>query len=207
MPEKNNIYFEIKPVSKFSLGIGEIVKHYELFYYFTWRDIKIKYKQTFLGFFWAVLQPFFMMLIFTLFFGKNLTISFGNLPYPIFVYSGLLIWNIFASGLNSASNSMVSNAAIIKKIYFPRLIIPMSSVLVSLFDFFMALIVFVGLIIYYHQSVDLMVIVNLPLAILLTVFATFGLGCFLAALTIKYRDFRYVVPFAIQALMFLNPVF
>ncbi|NBP70989.1 MAG: ABC transporter permease, partial [Cytophagia bacterium] len=111
----------------------ELWRYRELFYFFTWRDVKIKYKQTVLGFLWAVLQPLFMMLIFTYFFGRALNIPSQDLPYPVYVFSGLLIWNMFSTGLTNASNSMVNNASIIKKIYFPRLIIPASAILVALF--------------------------------------------------------------------------
>ncbi|HEU5292398.1 MAG TPA: ABC transporter permease, partial [Cyclobacteriaceae bacterium] len=115
----------------------ELWRYKELFYFFTWRDIKVKYKQTALGFLWAVLQPVLMMIIFTLFFGKALNVPSESLPYPVYVFSGLLIWNIFSTGLTNAANSMVTNAPIIKKIYFPRLVIPVSSILVSVFDFLM----------------------------------------------------------------------
>ena len=111
--------YEIKPKEKLSIGIEELWQYKELFYIFTWRDIKVKYKQTVLGFVWAVLQPFMMMVIFSLFFGQALKVPSDNLPYPIFVFSGLLLWNIFSSGVTAAGNSMVTNANIIKKIYFP----------------------------------------------------------------------------------------
>lgn len=184
----------------------ELWRYKELFYFFTWRDVKIKYKQTVLGFLWAVLQPLLMMVIFTLFFGRALNIPSQNLPYPVYVFSGLIIWNIFSSGLTASANSMVSNATIIKKIYFPRLIIPVSSILVAVFDFFMALIVFVAVLIYFGQPVAIIAIVCWPLSIITAVFATLGLGCWLAALNVKYRDFRYVIPFFVQILFFLTPV-
>jgi len=199
--------YEIKPKEKLSLGISELWQYRELFYFFTWRDIKVKYKQTVLGFAWAVLQPFIMMVIFTVFFSKALKVPSDNIPYPVFVYSGLLIWNIFSSGLANAGNSMVNNANIIKKIYFPRLIIPISSVLIALFDFLMAFIVFVGLLIYYQVSINFLLFIPLLLlSIIIASFGTFGLGSLLAALNIKYRDFRYIIPFMIQALLFVTPV-
>ncbi|MGC3946007.1 MAG: ABC transporter permease [Chryseolinea sp.] len=179
----------------------------ELFYFFAWRDIKIKYKQTVLGFAWAVLQPLLMMLIFTFFFGRALNVPSQNLPYPIFVFSGLLLWNTFSTGLTSSANSMVNNAQIIKKVYFPRLIIPVASVLVAVFDFLMAFIVFLPLLVFYKQSVDyLSVLWAWPSAIFLTIVATLGPGCLLSALNVKYRDFRYVIPFLVQVLFFLTPV-
>jgi lipopolysaccharide transport system permease protein len=184
----------------------ELWLYRELFYFFTWRDIKIKYKQTVLGFLWAVLQPLFMMAIFTLFFGKALNIPSQNIPYPIYVFSGLLSWTMFSAGLTNAANSMVTNAAIIKKIYFPRLIIPVSSILVALFDFFMAFVLFVGLLLFYAQHVSWHAFFIWPLSIFITILATLGLGSWLAALNVKYRDFRYVIPFLVQALFFLTPV-
>src|SRR6185437_9451622 len=143
--------YEIKPHEKLSLGIKELWQYRELFFFFTWRDIKIKYKQTVLGFAWAVLQPIIMMLIFSAV-GSAFNIPKAGIPRPLFVYSGLLLWNIFASGITNAGNSMVSNANIIKKIYFPRLIIPISSVLVALFDFIMTFTVFIAMLIYYFVT-------------------------------------------------------
>jgi lipopolysaccharide transport system permease protein len=185
---------------------NELWRYKELFYFFTWRDIRIKYKQTVLGFLWAILQPLFMMIIFTFFFGRTLNIPSQNLPYPIFVFSGLLLWNTFSSGLTNSANSMVSNAQIIKKIYFPRLIIPVSSILVALFDFAMAFILFVPLLIYYKQPISWNVFWSWPLALVISLVATLGPGCLLAALNVKYRDFRYVIPFLVQILFFLTPV-
>jgi lipopolysaccharide transport system permease protein len=177
-----------------------------LFYFFAWRDIKLKYKQTVLGIAWVVLQPLLMMAIFTLFFGRVLNIPSQSLPYPIFVFSGLLIWNVFSAGVTGAASSMINNASIIKKIYFPRLIIPISSVVVSLFDFLMAFGLFVILLLFYQQPVSLNAFFFWPLAVLLALISTIGPGIFLAALTVKYRDFRYVVPFVIQILFFLTPI-
>ncbi len=166
----------------------------------------MKYKQTFLGFAWAILQPFLMMVIFSVFFGQALKVPSDGIPYPLFAFSGLMLWNVFSSGLSGAGNSMVSNANIIKKIYFPRLIIPMSAILVAVFDFFMAFLVYIGLVIYYGYGFGLASVWLLPLALLLTVIATFGPGCLIAALNVKYRDFRYLLPFTIQVLLFLTPV-
>lgn len=200
--------YEIKPAGKFSLNFSELWEYRELFYFFTWRDIKIKYKQTFLGIVWAVLQPFLMMVVFTVFFGEALGLknSMSNIPYPIFVYSGLMLWNIFSNGLTGASNSMVSNANIIKKIYFPRLIIPVSAILVPLFDFIMVFIIYIGMLIWYHYPVSWTLAIYLPLGLLITLLTTFGLGTLVAALNVKYRDFKYVVPFFISLLLFLTPV-
>lgn len=191
---------------KFSLNIKELVKYKELFYFFTWRDIKVKYKQTFLGFAWAILQPFTMMVIFSIFFGKALKVPSDGIPYPLFAFSGLMLWNVFSTGLSGAGNSMISNANIIKKIYFPRLIIPMSAILVSVFDFFMAFIVYIGLVFYFDYSLSLKLIYLLPISLLLTIIATFGPGTLIAAMNVKYRDFRYLLPFIIQVGLFVTPV-
>jgi lipopolysaccharide transport system permease protein len=184
----------------------ELWRYRELFYFFAWRDIKIKYKQTLLGFLWAILQPLMMMVIFTLFFGRVLNVPSQNLPYPVFVFSGLLLWNMFSIGLTSSANSMVNNATIIKKIYFPRLIVPASSILVTLFDFLMAFVLFIPILIFYKQPLSWSALWCWPLAMAISVVATFGPGCWLAALNVKYRDFRYVIPFLIQILFFLTPI-
>ncbi len=188
------------------LNWKELWRYRELFYFFTWRDIKIKYKQTVLGFLWAILQPLVMMVIFTFFFGRALHVPSQNLPYPVFVFSGLLLWNTFSTGLTNSANSMVSNSQIIKKIYFPRLIIPVSSILVALFDFLMAFVLFVSLLIYYKQPVSWTACWIWPAALGICLMATLGPGSLLAALNVKYRDFRYVIPFVVQVLFFLTPV-
>ena len=199
--------YEIKPKNKLDLGLKELWEYRELFYFFTWRDIKVKYKQTAFGILWAVVQPLILAVLFTFCLGKLVSGATQiNMPYPLFALSGLIIWNIFASGLANAGNSMVSNANIIKKIYFPRLIIPVSAVLVSLFDFLISLFVFIPVCFYYHADFNIMGLVFIPLSIILTCVSTFGLGVLLAALNVKYRDFRYVIPFLIQSLLFATPI-
>ena len=201
------IEYVIQAQNKFSLGLKELWQYRELFYFFTWRDVKVKYKQAALGILWAILQPLIMMVMFTLIFSKALNVSSDGIPYPVFALSGLLIWNIFSNGLLNSANSMVSNANIIKKIYFPRLIVPISAILTSLVDFFFALIIYAVVLIYYHQGVSFIkLFLYLPLGILITLITTFGLGSFLAALNVKYRDFQYLLPFMIQFLLFANPV-
>jgi len=201
------IEYVIEAPTKFSLGIKELWRYRELFYFFTWRDVKVKYKQATLGILWAILQPLIMMIMFTLIFSKALNVSSDGIPYPIFALSGLLIWNIFSNGLLYSANSMITNANIIKKIYFPRLIIPASSILTTMVDFIFALIIYALVLIYYHQDVSILkLFLYLPLSILITVVTTFGLGTFLAALNVKYRDFQYILPFLIQFLLFANPV-
>lgn len=199
--------FEIKPKSNFSIGLKELWEYRELFFFFTWRDIKVKYKQTILGFLWAIIQPLIMAALFTFCLGNVITKNTPvDMPYVLFALSGICIWNVFSSGLSNAAQSMISNANIIKKIYFPRLIIPISAILVSLFDFFMTLLVFIPVLFYYHTGLQLRALAYIPFSLLLTCMATFGMGTLLAALNVKYRDFRYVIPFFIQALLFATPV-
>ena len=199
--------FIIENKGKFTLGGRELWQYRELFYFFTWRDIKVRYKQATLGILWAAMQPLSMMVLFTFIFSKGLKVGSDGLPYPIFAFSGLMIWNIFSNGLLNAASSMVSNANIIKKIYFPRLIIPLSSILTAMFDFLFAFGAFIGLLIYYQLPFSFWkLLVFTPLSILLTVITTFGLGTLLASLNVKYRDFQYALPFMIQFLLFLNPV-
>jgi lipopolysaccharide transport system permease protein len=201
------IEYEIKAQGKFSVGIKELWQYRELFYFFTWRDVKVKYKQAVLGISWAILQPLVMMLVFTLIFSKALNVSSDGIPYPVFAISGLLIWNIFSTGLLNSANSMITNSNIIKKIYFPRLIIPMTAILTALVDFLFALIIYAVILIYYNQHISILkLFLYLPLSIIITIVTTFGLGTFLAALNIKYRDFQYLLPFMIQFLLFANPV-
>ncbi len=199
--------FEIKSQSKLSVGLKELWEYRELFYFFTWRDIKVKYKQTVLGFLWAILQPLFMTLVFTVFVGDSI-VSKTNLviPYPVFALSGMLLWGIFSGGMSNAANSMVSNSNIIKKIYFPRLIIPISAILVALIDFFIATIIFIFLLFFYKVDINYSAVFFLPLSLFITCMSAMGVGTFLAALNIKYRDVRYIIPFLVQALLFLTPV-
>jgi lipopolysaccharide transport system permease protein len=200
--------YEIRPAKKIAFNFKEIWEYRELFYFFTWRDIKVKYKQTLLGFVWAILQPALMMAVFTFLFARAIGAQQEiSMPYPVFVYTGLMLWGIFSGGLQSAGNSMVTNANIIKKIYFPRLIIPISSILVSVFDFVMTLVPFIGLLAYYQIEINwIRLIIYTPLSLLIVLMVTFGIGSFIAALNVKYRDFRYVLPFMIQFLMFATPV-
>jgi lipopolysaccharide transport system permease protein len=197
--------YDIRPKGKLTIGFNELWEYRELFMFFTWRDIKVKYKQTSLGVLWVILQPLIMTFLFSVFF-KSLHSTTSVVPYPVFVLSGLVIWTMFSSAIMNAGNSMVSNSNIIKKIYFPRLIIPVSSILTSLFDMLFGVIILVGTIFYYNVSLSYSCIWLWPLAILVSVFSALGLGTFLAALNVKYRDFRYIIPFLIQAMLFLSPV-
>lgn len=196
----------IEPATNFSFGSQELWQYRELFFFFTWRDIKVRYKQATLGILWAMGQPLSMMLLFTFIFGHGLQLSSDGLPYSVFALSGLLIWNFFSNSLQHAASSMVSNANIIRKIYFPRLIIPLSAILTALFDMIFALVLLMGLVIYYRLNIDPIKLFLIPLSILLAATTAFGIGTFLAALNVKYRDFQHALPFLIQFLLFVNPV-
>jgi lipopolysaccharide transport system permease protein len=192
--------------SSLVLEIKELWQFRELFYFFSWRDIKVKYKQTVLGLLWLVLQPLIMMIIFTFFFSRALGVHTDSMPYPVFCFTGLLFWNFFSSGLVSAGNSMVSNSNIIKKIYFPRLIIPISSIIVALFDFLITILIYALVLIYFKFPPSVKTLFCFPIAFYIVLQTTLGMGFLLAALNVKYRDFRYVIPFMIQILLFVTPV-
>jgi lipopolysaccharide transport system permease protein len=197
----------IEPPHKFFFNFRELWQYHELFYFFAWRDVKVKYKQTVLGFLWVVLQPLLMIAVFTFLFSKALKHPESTIDYPVFAFSGLILWNVFSASVINGGNSMVANAQVIKKIYFPRLIIPLSSIIVAFVDFFVSFPVFIVFLILYKTPVNILQIVTCwPLAMLLTILAAIGLGSWLSALTVKYRDFRFIVPFVIQVAFFLTPI-
>lgn len=197
----------IKPKKGLSvIDFKELWYYRELFYFLAWRDIKLRYKQTVLGIVWAVLQPFLMMVVFSVVFGKIAGISSDNIPYPIFSYVGLLLWNMFSNSLGNASQSLVGNPNLVQKVYLPRLILPAAAVIVTLVDFFFAFLVFGGILIYYQFLPNFSGLLFLPIAILITLIASLGLGSFLAAFNVRYRDVRYALPFFIQLLIFVTPV-
>lgn len=193
------------PARWWALPFGELWDYRELIYFFVWRDIKIRYKQTAIGAAWAVLQPFLTMLIFTLFFGRLAHIPSEGLPYPVFSYSGLLPWTYFAAALQNSTNTIVENQRLITKVYFPRLALPLSSVLSGLVDFGISFLMFAAMMIYYHMRPSL-AILWLPAFLLLAVLTALGVGLWLSALNAIYRDVRYVLPFLVQFWMFASPV-
>lgn len=184
---------------------SELWNYRELLYILIWRDIKIRYKQTILGAVWAIFQPLISMLIFTVFFGKLIKVPSDNIPYPIFVYAGLLPWTFFANGLLTASNSLVGQAHLISKIYFPRLLVPLSSFGAFILDFVISLFILIIMMLYYkiYPGITLMIF---PMLLLATMGAALGMGTFLSALCVAYRDVKYVVPFIIQLWMYATPV-
>ena len=188
-----------------SLQLHEFWDYRYLLYFFIWRDIKVRYKQTIMGASWAIIQPLFTMVIFSLFFGKLANVPSDGLPYPIFSFAGLVPWTYFANSLTQASNSLVGGANMIKKIYFPRLILPTASVLSGLLDFFLAFFVLLGMMFFYGILPTINVIL-IPFFILLTIITSLGVGLWFSTLNVQFRDVRYMVPFLIQAWLFLTPI-
>lgn len=177
----------------------------ELLYFLTWRDVKVRYKQTELGVAWAIIQPLFTMLVFTLFFGRLAGVPSDNVPYPVFAYAGLLAWTFFANAITNSGNSLVGSANLITKVYFPRMLIPAAAVAAGLVDFAFAFVILVLLMIYYGVGIT-WTIVMFPLLMLLTTLLALGMGLWLSALNVKYRDVRFALPFLVQLWMFVSPV-
>ncbi len=187
------------------LHLGELWEYRELLYFFVWRDIKVRYKQTAIGAAWAVLQPFLTMLVFSLFFGKLAKIPANGLPYPVFYYCALLPWIYFAGALQSATNVVVEQQRVITKIYFPRVVLPISAVVAGLVDFAISFLVLLALMAYYRIA-PTPAVVWLPVFLMLAVATALGMGLWLSALNAFYRDVRYIVPFLVQFWMFASPV-
>lgn len=183
----------------------ELWEYRELLYFFAWRDIKVRYKQTILGALWAIIQPFFTMVIFSLFFGRLANVPSDGLPYPVFVFVALVPWTFFANALTQASNSLVTNANMVKKIYFPRLAMPIATVLAGVIDFALAFIVLLG-IMFYYDLVPTSNILWLPLFALLALVTSIGVSLWLSAMNVQFRDVRYTIPFLTQAWMFVTPI-
>ncbi|MES2216194.1 MAG: ABC transporter permease [Patescibacteria group bacterium] len=197
----------IRPKKIFHLrDLKELWQYRELLYFFSWRDFKVRYKQTAIGVLWAIFQPFITMVVFTVFFGGLAKIPSDGVPYPIFVYVGLLFWQFFSTALSDTSNALITNQSIITKVYFPRLILPVSTVITKLVDFAIASLILVGLMFYYGYTPHLSGLLLLPLLLLITFMAATGAGLFLSAVNVKYRDIRYALPFFIQILLFVTPV-
>lgn len=198
----------IEPRSRLDLELGELVRFRELVYFFAWREFKVRYKQTVLGAAWAVLQPFVLMVVFTFFFNRfaGIESSAPNVPYAVFAYVGLLFWLYFSNTLTFASNSLVQNQQMLTKIYFPRVILPLSSVLVGLIDFAIAFIILIIIALATKTTLFLGgFIVLLPL-LLIVVATTLGASLWFAAINVRFRDIKYALPFMVQTLMFLTPI-
>jgi lipopolysaccharide transport system permease protein len=188
-----------------SLRLRELWEYRELLYFLVWRDVKVRYKQTVLGVAWAILQPFFTMVIFSLFFGRLAKMPSDGVPYPIFSFTALIPWMFFANGLNQAANSLVSNSNLINKVYFPRLAIPIASVLAGLADFIPSFIILIGMMLYFGIY-PTATMVWIPLFLLLALITSLGVGIGLAAVNVKYRDVRHTVPFLVQCWLFATPI-
>ena len=191
--------------SSVSGGLRELWVYRELLYFLIWRDVKVRYKQTLLGATWAILQPLLTMIIFSLLFGNLGGIKSDGVPYPLFAYAGLLVWTFFANAVTNSGNSLVGSAHLITKIYFPRMIVPAGAVAAGLVDLALAFVVQVGLMIYYGVHATSALLMLFPLVILTTMLAL-GVGMWLSALNVKYRDIRYAIPFLIQLWMFASPI-
>ena len=188
-----------------SLRLRELWEYRELLYFLIWRDIKVRYKQTALGAAWAIIQPFMTMVVFSLFFGRLAGIPSDGIPYPVFAYAALLPWLLFSNALTQSGNSLVGSQSLITKVYFPRLVIPIASVLAGVVDFAIAFIVLLGLMLFYG-IVPTAAIVTLPLFILLALFSALAVGLWLSALNVMYRDVRYTIPFLTQFWLFATPI-
>ena len=187
------------------LKLHELWQYRELLFFLIWRDIMVRYKQTVLGAAWAIIQPFFTMVVFSLFFGRLAKIPSDGIPYPIFAYAALVPWTFFANGLTQSSNSLVSSANLIKKVYFPRLVIPISSVLSGVVDFVLAFIVLLGMMLFYGTTPTLN-IVWLPFLLVLALTTSMGAGLWFSAMNVQFRDVRYAIPFLTQFWLFATPI-
>ena len=188
-----------------SLSLKELWEYRELLYFLTWRDIKVRYKQTVLGAAWAIIQPFFMMVVFSLFFGRLAHVPSDGISYPVFAYCALLPWQLFAHSLIESSNSLVANERLITKVYFPRLVVPISAVLGGLIDFAIAFVILLLMMAYYGIA-PTWAVVTLPAFILFAIATALGVGLWLSALNVKYRDVRYTITFLVQFWLFATPV-
>lgn len=187
------------------LKLGNLWKYREMLYFLSWRDVKVRYKQTLLGAGWAILQPFLTMLIFLVLFRRVANFPSGGVPYPIFAYAGLVVWIFFSYGLTQASNSLVLNAELVRKVYFPRLAVPLAAILPGALDFAVASIILIGMMVFYGIAPTINVL-WLPAFLLLALLTTIGLGVWLSALSVQYRDVRFAVPFMVQVWLFATPV-
>ena len=191
--------------SKLSLNLRELFEYRDLFFILAWRDLRVRYAQTFLGLLWAFIQPLATLLIFTLIFGRVIKVETGDIPYPVYALAGMVTWSYFAYVLSQSGQSIIGAQEMVKKIYFPRLVIPVSKAMTGFVDFFITLIFLGGLMVYYKVPLSLNVYL-LPLFFLLGVLAALGMGIWLSSLTIRYRDFQHVIPFLVQIGLYATPI-
>ena len=196
----------IQPSRKWSLlNLTDIWAYRVLLFFLTWRDVKVRYKQTALGAAWAILQPLFMMLIFTIFFGRLAGVGSAGIPYPLFALGGLVPWTFFSNAITASGNSLVGSAHLITKVYFPRLIVPAAAMLAGLVDFLLAFLLLCLLMVYYRVTITVQILF-LPVLVLLTALFSLGVGTWMSALNVKYRDVRFALPFLIQLWLFVSSV-
>jgi lipopolysaccharide transport system permease protein len=196
----------IQPSKKWSLlSLKDIWAYRELLFFLTWRDVKVRYKQTALGAAWAILQPLFMMIIFTIFFGRLAGVASSGIPYPLFALAGLVPWTFFSNAITASGNSLVGSANLITKVYFPRLIVPAAAMLAGLVDFVLAFAMLIVLMFYYRVALTVQILF-LPVLVLLTALFALGVGTWMSALNVKYRDVRFALPFIIQLWLFISSV-
>jgi lipopolysaccharide transport system permease protein len=206
IPDASPVVLRIKPAHGWvSLKLSELWAYRELLYFLMWRDIKVRYKQTALGAVWAILQPLLTTLIFSVFFGRLAKMPSDGIPYPLFTFTAMVPWTLFANSLTQSSNSLVDSAQLIKKVYFPRLAIPIAMVLAAAVDFLIASAILIAMI-FYYGIVPTANIVWLPLLVILTVTTALGIGLWLSALNVRYRDVKYTIPFLVQAWLFATPI-
>jgi lipopolysaccharide transport system permease protein len=205
-PEAETPVILIKPTSKWSaINLSDLWHFRELAYFLTWRDLKVRYKQTLLGAAWAILQPFLTMVVFSIFFGQLANVPSDGYPYPIFNYTGLLPWGLFSTALTRASMSLVQSRNMITKVYFPRLIVPLASILAGLVDFAISFVVLLGMMWFYHIT-PTSAVWTLPLFLLLAMITALGVGLWLSSMNVMYRDIGYIIPFLTQFWLFITPI-
>src|SRR5581483_3839579 len=204
LPEQPVVVIEARPRWA-ALDLQGLWAYRELLYFLVWRDIKVRYKQTLLGAAWAIIQPFVLMIIFAYFFGRLIKVETEGVPHAIFFYTGLTLWTYFSNAVLSGASSLIGNTNLITKVYFPRLIIPAAAVGAGLFDFAIASLLLIGLLVYYKFTLTWRLLMLLPIVALVTLFAL-AMSIWLAALNVKYRDVRYALPFLIQVWMFISPI-
>jgi len=205
-PNESVPYIRIQPSKGWvALRLNELWEYRELLYFLTWRDIKVRYKQTILGASWAIIQPFFTMLVFSLFFGRLAKVPSDDIPYPIFSYTALVPWTFFANGLTHASNSLVMHVNLVKKIYFPRMAMPIATVVAGLIDFFLAFLMLL-LLMFYFGIKPTVNIVYLPFFLFLAFITSLGVSLWLSAMNVQFRDVRYAIPFLTQFWLFATPI-
>lgn len=204
LPDKPLV--SIRPSKSWSSGdISAIWEYRELLLFLTWRDVRVRYRQTVIGLLWVVIQPLFTMIIFALFFGRLVGVPSDGVPYPLFAFAGIVPWTFFSNTVNSSSNSLVGSSNLITKVYFPRLIIPGAAVMAGLVDFSVAMLVMGGLMVFYQVGPTMNILILPPLMIL-TALLALGVGMWMSALNVKYRDVRFALPFVLQLLMFATPI-